>query len=179
MSIFDTGELRRSLGAIHPKKDKKTLRGDAARRKRTGRNNLLEATTYEELDHITLKSNYTNPYEDGKIRDKKSELSKDRDDSHGKDDDYKDPHPPPPPPPPPPSPSPSPPDDRITEAEIRARLSGLFRRQFAFADSYSDYGSRAASPSASKVDASPCRPFFPPGGLMEQSNASLQRGRQG
>ena len=37
----------------------------------------------------------------------------------------------------------------------------------------------AASPSARKVDASPSRPLFPPGGLMEQSNASLQRGRQG
>jgi hypothetical protein len=32
------------------------------------------------------------------------------------------------------------------------------------------------APSASKVDASP---FRSPGGLMEQSNASLQRGRQG
>ena len=33
-------------------------------------------------------------------------------------------------------------------------------------------------PSARKVDASPSRSLFPPGGLMEQSNASLQRGRQ-
>jgi hypothetical protein len=37
----------------------------------------------------------------------------------------------------------------------------------------------SASPSARKVDASPSRPLFPLGGLMEQSNASLQRGRQG
>ena len=35
-----------------------------------------------------------------------------------------------------------------------------------------------AAPSARKVDASPSRPLFPPGGLMEQSNTSLQRGRQ-
>ena len=35
------------------------------------------------------------------------------------------------------------------------------------------------APSARKVDASPSRPLFPLGGLMEQSNASLQRGRQG
>jgi len=35
-----------------------------------------------------------------------------------------------------------------------------------------------AAPSARKVDASPFRSLFPPGGLMEQSNASLQRGRQ-
>jgi type I restriction enzyme M protein len=34
-------------------------------------------------------------------------------------------------------------------------------------------------PSARKVDASPSRPLFPPGGLMEQTNAPLQRGRQG
>jgi hypothetical protein len=33
-------------------------------------------------------------------------------------------------------------------------------------------------PSARKVDASPSRSLFPPGGLMEQNNASLQRGRQ-
>jgi hypothetical protein len=33
-------------------------------------------------------------------------------------------------------------------------------------------------PSASKVDASPCRPLFQPGGLMEQIYASLQRGGQ-
>ena len=37
----------------------------------------------------------------------------------------------------------------------------------------------SGTPSARKVDASPSRPLFPPGGLMEQSNASLQRGRQG
>ena len=35
------------------------------------------------------------------------------------------------------------------------------------------------APSARKFDASPSRPLFPLGGLMEQSNASLQRGRQG
>ena len=35
------------------------------------------------------------------------------------------------------------------------------------------------APSARKVDASPSRPLFTPGGLMEQSKASLQRGRQG
>ena len=34
------------------------------------------------------------------------------------------------------------------------------------------------APSARKDDASPSRSHFPPGGLMEQSNASLQRGRQ-
>jgi len=34
------------------------------------------------------------------------------------------------------------------------------------------------APSARKVDASPSRPLFPPGGLMEQTNAPLQRGRQ-
>ena len=34
-------------------------------------------------------------------------------------------------------------------------------------------------PSASKDDASPFRPLLPPGGLMEQLNASLQRGCQG
>ena len=33
-------------------------------------------------------------------------------------------------------------------------------------------------PSASKVDASPSRPFSPPGGLMEPFNASLQRDRK-
>jgi hypothetical protein len=33
--------------------------------------------------------------------------------------------------------------------------------------------------SASKDDASPLRPVLPPGGLMELSNASLQRGCQG
>jgi hypothetical protein len=32
------------------------------------------------------------------------------------------------------------------------------------------------TPSARKVDASPSRPLFSPGGLMEQGNASLQRG---
>ena len=37
----------------------------------------------------------------------------------------------------------------------------------------------ADTPSARKVDASPSRPLFPPGGLMEQTNAPLQRGRQG
>lgn len=37
----------------------------------------------------------------------------------------------------------------------------------------------AVTPSASKVDASPYRPVLSPGGLMEKSNASLQRGRQG
>jgi hypothetical protein len=36
-----------------------------------------------------------------------------------------------------------------------------------------------APPSASKDDASPSRPVLPPGGLMELSNASLQRGCQG
>ena len=35
------------------------------------------------------------------------------------------------------------------------------------------------APSARKDDASPFRPFQPPGGLMEPTNASLQRGRQG
>jgi hypothetical protein len=34
-------------------------------------------------------------------------------------------------------------------------------------------------PSARKDDASPSRPFQPPGGLMEPIDASLQRGRQG
>jgi len=34
------------------------------------------------------------------------------------------------------------------------------------------------TPSARKVGASPSRPLFPPGGLMEQNNAPLQRGRQ-
>ena len=33
-------------------------------------------------------------------------------------------------------------------------------------------------PSARKVDASPSRPFSPPGGLMERFNASLQRDRK-
>ena len=33
-------------------------------------------------------------------------------------------------------------------------------------------------PSARKVDASPSRPFSPPGGLMEPFNASLQRDRK-
>ncbi|MCT4366228.1 MAG: hypothetical protein N3Z28_00995 [Synechococcaceae cyanobacterium MAG-AL2] len=37
----------------------------------------------------------------------------------------------------------------------------------------------AVPPSASKVDASPSRPLSPPGGLMEQFNAWIQRGRQG
>jgi len=37
----------------------------------------------------------------------------------------------------------------------------------------------AEAPSARKDDASPSRPLSPPGGLMEQSDASLQRGRQG
>ena len=36
-----------------------------------------------------------------------------------------------------------------------------------------------STPSARKDDASPFRPFQPPGGLMEPINASLQRGRQG
>jgi len=35
------------------------------------------------------------------------------------------------------------------------------------------------APSARKDDASPFRPFQPPGGLMEPTDASLQRGRQG
>jgi hypothetical protein len=35
------------------------------------------------------------------------------------------------------------------------------------------------APSARKDDASPSRPLFPPGGLMELTDASLQRGRQG
>jgi hypothetical protein len=34
------------------------------------------------------------------------------------------------------------------------------------------------TPSARKVDASPSRPFSPPGGLMEPFNASLQRDRK-
>jgi hypothetical protein len=34
------------------------------------------------------------------------------------------------------------------------------------------------APSARKVDASPSRPFSPPGGLMEPFNASLQRDRK-
>ena len=34
-------------------------------------------------------------------------------------------------------------------------------------------------PSARKDDASSSRPLSPPGGLMEQSDASLQRGLQG
>jgi len=34
------------------------------------------------------------------------------------------------------------------------------------------------TPSARKVDASPSRPFSPPGGLMERFNASLQRDRK-
>jgi hypothetical protein len=38
---------------------------------------------------------------------------------------------------------------------------------------------RDSPPSARKVDASPSRPFQPPGGLMESIDASLQRGRQG
>jgi hypothetical protein len=38
---------------------------------------------------------------------------------------------------------------------------------------------RAETPSARKDDASPFRPFPPPGGLMELIDASLQRGRQG
>ncbi len=120
MSIFDTGELRRSLGAIHPKKDKKTLRGDAARRKRTGRNNLLEAPKDVELDHNTPKTNQKNPYGDSEKRDRKSELFKDHDDGHGqnpiydgnhgkdddglRDDDHKHPYPPKPPHPPNPNP---------------------------------------------------------------------------
>ena len=37
----------------------------------------------------------------------------------------------------------------------------------------------SSAPSARKDDASPFRPFQPPGGLMEPTNASLQRGRQG
>jgi len=37
----------------------------------------------------------------------------------------------------------------------------------------------AGPPSARKDDASPSRPFQPPGGLMELIDASLQRGRQG
>jgi hypothetical protein len=37
----------------------------------------------------------------------------------------------------------------------------------------------SAPPSASKDDASPSRPLSPPGGLMELTDASLQRGRQG
>jgi putative transposase len=37
----------------------------------------------------------------------------------------------------------------------------------------------ARAPSARKDDASPCRPFQPPGGLMESFDASLQRGGQG
>jgi hypothetical protein len=35
-----------------------------------------------------------------------------------------------------------------------------------------------APPSARKVDASPFRPIFSPAGLMEQSNATLQRSGQ-
>ena len=35
------------------------------------------------------------------------------------------------------------------------------------------------APSARKDDASPFRPFQPPGGRMEPIDASLQRGRQG
>ena len=42
-----------------------------------------------------------------------------------------------------------------------------------------EFVGESTPPSARKVDASPSRPLFPPGGLMEQSNASLQRGRQG
>jgi hypothetical protein len=37
---------------------------------------------------------------------------------------------------------------------------------------------RGVAPSARKVDASPSRPFSPPGGLMEPFNASLQRDRK-
>ena len=36
----------------------------------------------------------------------------------------------------------------------------------------------SSPPSARKVDASSSRPLFPPGGLIEQSNAPLQRGRK-
>lgn len=82
------------------------------------------------------------------------------------------PNPPPPTPPGPPEPPTPPPDDRITEAEIRAALSGLFRRQYAFADSYSDYGSRAALLQQS-LGASEVPPVQPPWSGVSFSNANF------
>jgi len=49
----------------------------------------------------------------------------------------------------------------------------------ALLDFTSDPALLAEAPSARKDDASSSRPLSPPGGLMEQSDASLQRGRQG
>ena len=57
-----------------------------------------------------------------------------------------------------------------TELGGYCRERGLFPEQV-------DRWRQAAPPSARKDDASPSRPLFPPGGLMESINASLQRGR--
>jgi len=68
--------------------------------------------------------------------------------------------------------------------ELKQRISDLEQRQettqekaMAF-NAFYDTLREPASPSARKDDASPFRPLFPPGGLMEQSYASLQRGGQ-
>jgi hypothetical protein len=58
-----------------------------------------------------------------------------------------------------------------TELSAYCRERGLYPEQV-------ERWRQTAPPSARKVDASPSRSHFPPGGLMEQSNASLQRGRQ-
>ena len=65
----------------------------------------------------------------------------------------------------------------LTDEERKALLpSGqqqVFDNRVGWARTY------LTTPSARKDDASPFRPFQPPGGLMEPTNASLQRGRQG
>ena len=87
------------------------------------------------------------------------------DDDDERDNDPKHPDQPKPPgphdPPIPEPPAPTP-DDRINEAEIRALLSDLFRQQYAFADSYSDYGSRAAilQQTIGASDAPPVQPAW-------------------
>ena len=51
--------------------------------------------------------------------------------------------------------------------------------RFKLSASSREVAKAAEAPSARKDDASPSRPFQPPGGLMEPIDASLQRGRQG
>jgi hypothetical protein len=58
----------------------------------------------------------------------------------------------------------------FNETLVFAFVFGSIAKQYATSDH--------DTPSARKVDASPSRPFLPPGGLMEPFNASLQRDRK-
>ncbi len=179
MTNLDAAELGKGLATISSKRKKKASQRNRNRRKQAGGSNRLEAQEFRAAGYDASGNNNKSLYGESEKGEQKRELSKEHDDSQGKepviddkhdkdddghqDDDDKYPHPPKPPgpnppdppeppgpnPPEPPGPNPPEPpgpqpDDPITEAQIRARLSGLFRRQFAFADSYSDYGSRAA-----------------------------------